>query len=304
MTNKILCAVLFGITFALVVTPADATLKVVTTLSTFADIVSTIGGEQVEVSSIAAPKFNPHFIEVRPSDVLKVKRADLFAHAGLDLEPWKPALLDAAGNPAMKPGGDGDINMSHGVRMLNVPDRNVTRAEGDIHLFGNPHYWLSPNNGLIMARTVARRLSEYDPGHTDVYAANLANFESELRTKIPVWKSRVSSHAGQEIVAYHDQWPYLVDFLELRVEHFLESKPGIPPGPKHLLTLANHIKTNGIPVIIMSAMFPSRGGKTLAKRSGAELVILAQAVGEVKEATDYISLIEYNVTALVTALER
>jgi len=157
-----------------------APLKVVTTLSTFADLVKNIGGEHVEVSYVASPKFNPHFIEPKPSDVLKVKRADLFVHAGLDLELWRWPLVEAAGNREVMPGGSRELDLSRGVILLEVPDRSLSRSEGDIHLYGNPHYWLDPNNAKTMAESISKKLSEIDPVHASEFEKNLENFDDIL----------------------------------------------------------------------------------------------------------------------------
>lgn len=283
---------------------ATAELKVVATLSTFADLVETIGGDHVEVEAIAPPQFNPHFINPRPSDVLSVKRADVFVHSGLDLElAWREPLLNAAGNPRAIPGGSGEISLADGIRLLNVPEAGVTRAAGDIHLYGNPHYWLAPNNGLIMAKTIARRLSQIDPGHAADYEANLAAFESALQAKVADWRAALAPYAGEELIAYHDQWPYFAAFSGLRIEQFLEPNPGIPPGPKHLAFIESYIQANDVAGIVYASIFPSKPAEALSRRTGVPVRELAQGVGEVKEATDYLALIQFNVDQVVGALE-
>ncbi|MBN4046891.1 metal ABC transporter substrate-binding protein, partial [bacterium AH-315-P07] len=139
------------LSIVLCATASAAPLKVVATLSTFGDLVKQIGGEHVSVSVIAPPTFNPHFIEPKPSDVLRVKKADLYVYSGLDLEVWSDPLLIAAANPKVRAGGAGHLKLSNGVRLLEVPRANVTRAEGDIHAYGNPHFWLAPDNVAQMA---------------------------------------------------------------------------------------------------------------------------------------------------------
>lgn len=288
---------------ALLCGAASAELNVVATLSTFADLVETIGGEHVQVESIAPPQFNPHFIDPRPSDILRVKKADVFVHSGLDLEVWREPLLNAAGNRQAFRGGTGEINLAEGVRLLNAPDPGTTRAAGDIHLYGNPHYWLGPENALIMAGTIAERLSELDPANAPHYRTNLASFESRLNEKMVEWKGALAPHAGKELVAYHDQWPYFAAFAGLRIEQFIEPKPGIPPGPKHLAGLEAYVRDNGVAAIVYASIFPSKPARNVAKKSGVPAVELAQGVGEVEAATDYIALIDYNVGALLSALE-
>ena len=295
---RMLCACLLDVSAA----HAATGLKVVATLSTFGDLIKTIGGDAVTVTSIASPKFNPHFIEPRPSDVLNVKRANVFAHAGLDLEAWRDPLVNAAGNTGIRPGSAGDLDLSRGIPLLEVPSANVSRAEGDIHVFGNPHYWVSPENGRIMAQTIAAKLSEMDPANQAKYEQNLAEFLSRLDPKIAEWKEKAKPLAGMELVGYHKSWPYLMDFLGTKMEQFLEPKPGIPPSPQQVDFLKNYMKANAIKVIVTSSYFSDKASQSLANDTGAKVLLLAQSVGETKEATDYIAMIDYDVNALIDAL--
>lgn len=283
-------------------TAAEEPLRVVATLSTFADLVTQIGGERVEVSYVAPPRFNPHFIEPRPSDVLKVKKADLLVHAGLDLELWRGPLLDAAGNSNLFPSGKGELDLAQGISLLEVPDRPVSRLMGDIHLFGNPHYWLSPDNARVMARAICDRLCALDPAHCPQYRGNLEGFLRRLDERVPRWRSKLAPYAGAELVAYHNEWPYLMEFAGLKLERFLEPKPGIPPGPKHLADLEAHMKGKGIRIIVQPTYFPRSATDALAKRTGAQVVVLAQNVGEVLGTEDYFTWMDYNVQQLVKAL--
>jgi ABC-type Zn uptake system ZnuABC Zn-binding protein ZnuA len=233
---------------------ADASekVRVVATLSTFADLAAAVGGEQVDVSRIASPQFNPHFIEPKPSDVLKVKRADLFIHAGLDLELWRWPLLDAAGNTAVMPGAERELDLSHGIALLEVPTRAMSRAEGDIHLYGNPHYWLDPEHARVMAPAVCDKLCAIDPQHEQAYHARLREFLAALEERIPAWKARMAPFQGRELVAYHNEWPYLMAFAGLRTEQFLEPKPGIPPTPKHVEFLERYLRQHHVPAIVQA----------------------------------------------------
>lgn len=277
-------------------------LKVAATLSTFADLVKTVGGAHVEVSAIASPKFNPHFIEPRPSDVLKVKRADLFVHAGLDLELWRWPLVEAAGNREAMPGGSKELDLSVGINLLEVPDRPLSRAEGDIHIYGNPHYWLHPENAKKMAQTIADKLSELDPSHQADYRRSLDDFLARLETHMLEWRKALSPYHGKELVAYHNSWPYLMHFAKLKLDHFLEPKPGIPPTPKQIGFVERHVAEERIPAIIQEAYFPKGAPEAVAKRTGAKVVMLCQNVGQIPEASDYIAMMEYNVRRLIAAL--
>ncbi len=276
-------------------------LKVVATLSTFADLVKTIGAEHVEVSAIASPKFNPHFIEPKPSDVVKVKRADLFVHAGLDLELWRFPLVDAAGNREVMPGGPRELDLSRGIQLLEVPDHPLSRAEGDIHLYGNPHYWMDPDNAKIMATEIADKLAEVDPAHASDYHRNLEAFLRQLTAKISVWQQRLAPFKGHELIAYHNEWPYLMRFAGLTTRQFLEPKPGIPPTPKQLEFLERYIVEQHIPAVVQATYFPKEAAQVLARRTGVRVVLLAQNVGELPEVSDYLSFMEYNVEQLAKA---
>lgn len=278
-------------------------MRVVATLSTFADLVKQVGGDRVEVLNIASPRFNPHFIEPRPSDVLKVKKAALFVHAGLDLEVWRGPLLDAAGNPRVFPGQPGELDLSRGVSLMEVPDKPVTRLMGDIHLFGNPHYWLDPANARIMAQSVCDKLCAMDPPHCDAYRQRLQQFLGRLNQKSGEWKSALAPYQGRELVGYHNEWPYLMRFAGLTMVQFLEPKPGVPPGPKHLGFLEEHMKQRKIRAIAQATFYPRGPAEALARRTGAKVVILGQNVGEIPGMGDYFSWMDYNVRQLVKALE-
>ena len=283
---------------------AEEPLRVVATLSSFADLASTVGGEHVEVGTVVSPRFNPHFIEPKPSDVRRVKRTVLFIHAGLDLEAWRGPLLDAAGNRRVFPGGEGELDLSRGMTLLEIPDRPLTRAEGDIHLYGNPHYWLDPENARTMAEAICDKLCALDPAHESAYHANLKAFLDRLEAKLPEWRARLAPFKGQELVGYHREWPYLVRFSGLVVEQYLEPKPGIPPTPRQLESLERYMRERGVRVIAQATYSPTQAAESLAKRTGAAVVILCQSVRELPQCGDYIAMMDYNVAQLAGALEQ
>lgn len=277
-------------------------LKVVATLPVFADLVEAIGGEHVNVSSIASPKFDPHFIEPKPSDVVKVKRANLLVHGGLDLELWRGPLLDAAGNRHVFPGAAGELDLSQGIALLEVPTGPASRAQGDIHLYGNPHYWLNPEHARTMARTIADKLGEMDSHHREVYEHNLNEFVQRLDQKIPEWRSSLAPYRGREVIGYHREFMYLMDFAELKMEAFLEPKPGIPPTPQQIQLIERYISQRRIPAIIQASYFPQAAAKTLARKTGTSVILLCQNVRELPECSNYLAMMEYNVNQLVEAL--
>ena len=278
-------------------------LRVVATLSTFADLAKQIGGSRISVSHIASPHFDPHFIEPRPTDVLKVKRADLFIHGGLDLEAWRGPLVNAAGNPKIRPGGSRELDLSIGIPLLEIPTKSLTRADGDVHIYGNPHYWLSPVNAKKIAESIAGKLSEIDPDGAGTYQGNLKSFLGAIDAKIAEWTALVKPHLGKKIVCYHKSWRYLVDFMGLVLEHYIETKPGIAPTPRHLEELLSEIQKEKISVIVQESFYPKRAAEILAQRSGAKVLLLCQNVNELEDCSDYISTIDFDIRALAGALQ-
>mgnify|MGYP005725612385 FL=1 len=277
-------------------------LKIVATTSTFADIASEIGGDHVETTSIAPPRFNVHFIEPRPTDVLRVKRASLFIHAGLDLELWRGPLVDAAGRAAVRPGGERELDLSSVIKLLDVPTGPVSRSEGDIHLFGNPHYWQDPRNGKAIAQGISSKLIEMDPVHKKAYEASLANFISKLELKMSEWTQLRSTFRNTELIAYHNEWVYLTEFLGVEIQYFLEPKPGISPGPKHIEFLRDYIQERNIPGIVQASYYPKKASNSLARDTGASVEVLCQNVSELESCSSYIEMLDFNVHSIAGLL--
>jgi len=280
---------------------AGERLRVVTTLSAYADIAKALGGESLEVTFIAPPRFDPHFIEPRPSDVYVLKKADLFIHSGLDLEVWREPLVDAAARADLRWGGGRQLDLSVGISLLQVPAHQPSRAERDIHVYGNPHYWLDPRNGLIIAEEIAAKLSEIDPGRADIYQNGLQNFSLRLREKIGQWLLRVRPYQGRELVGYHNGWIYFTTFAGVKMDLFLEPKPGIPPSPKHLETVLSYINERKVPAIVQATFDPKSSAERLSAQTGVKIVWLCSNPGETPQCSDYISMFDYNIEQLAEA---
>lgn len=278
-------------------------LKVVATTTTFAEIVRRIGGDRVEVKSIASPKFNIHFIQPRPSDVRKTANADLFVHGGLDLEAWVDPLLQAAGKPALFRGAPRNLDLSEGVRLLKIPDHHHTRAEGDIHLFGNPHYQMSPENARHAAGLIEAKLAELDPSNASAFAARRAEFERQMDAKIAEWKSLCASCVGKEVISFHDDFAYLADFLGLHSEKFLEPKPGVPPSPKHLAELEAYAREKGVRAIVLPSYYERGTADAFARRIGASVVLVGQNAGELPKTDMLEDFYATNVRSIAEALK-
>lgn len=294
---------IFAVVLCSAVSSAAEPLKVVTTLSTFADLVKQVGGDLVEVSSVASAKFNTHFIEARPSDVLKLKRCDLFIHGGLDLEAWRGPLVDAAARGEIRVGGERELDLSKGIQLLEIPNHDVSRSEGDIHLFGNPHYWTDPNNALIIARSIESKLAQMRPDGAAQFQANLDKFAAAINQEMTESLRILAAIKGREVIAYHNEWVYLLKFAGLKGGQFLEPKPGIPPTPKHVEFLTQYIKSNNVLGIIQASYYPTDVSEKLAKDTSVKFALLCQNVNEFEDCDSYQALLKHNTAALIGLMQ-
>ncbi len=291
------------VTFSAVDTHAQKRLNVVTTLTDLADITKYIGGDRVEVLSIATGYQNPHFVDPKPSHILKLLRADLFVTSGLDLTSgWVPPLLSSSRNSDIQPGGSGFVDTSVGVELLNVPT-NTSRDQGDIHIFGNPHYWLDPARGHQIAHNIHAALVAVEPESEAYFTANLVQFDTTLEGKIKEWHTRMEPYEGAKIVAFHDQWPYFETAFGLDIVDFLEPKPGIPPTPSQLTKVMETMKSNEVHVIIISPYYKPDTAALVARQVGAHVVTLAPSVGAFEDVESYFDVFEHNLKVLIEALQ-
>ena len=277
-------------------------LRVVTTTADLAAIARRVGGERVEVETIARGYQDPHYVQARPSYMRRVNRADLLVYTGLQLEiGWLPVLIEGARNPAVVPGASGLLDASRGIEVLEVPAGEVDRTMGDIHPEGNPHYLLDPRNGVLVARLIADRLGQLDPDHAADYAAALAEFEADMARQIEGWELRLRATEDTSLIAFHRTWTYLAAWAGIQIANYIEVKPGIPPGPRHLASLVDQMAAEGIGAIALAHYNPTRSGKSLAERSGARLLILPAAVEAFDDVAEYADLFDRIVSDLETA---
>lgn len=283
--------------------PAVAAIKVVTTLQDFASLADSVGGKRVETFSLSRGYQDPHFVDPKPSLIVKLSRADLLVVAGLDLEVgYLPPLLDQSRNSKIRRGAGGYLDASVGCEILERPAGVVTRAMGDVHPFGNPHYWLDPRNGRVIARAIAAKLSAIDPAGAAEYRANLAAFEAKLTEAEKRWDAMLAPFAGVSVVTYHNSWPNFLKRFRLKAAGYVEPKPGIPPSPSHTVQLINLMRERKVPVILMEPYFDERTPKSVADKTGAALLRFVPSVGGVPQAKDYVSLFDYDVKLLADAL--
>src|SRR5713101_4550123 len=284
--------------------PAFAKVQVVSSLQDFSSIAQSVGGDRVETFALAKGYQDPHFVDAKPSFILKLSRADLLIVAGLELEiGYLPPLIDQARNDKIKPGSRGYLDASIGCDILQRPTTQVTRAMGDVHPYGNPHYWTDPNNGRVIAKSIAAKLSEIDPSGRATYEKNLAAFEARLAEKDKEWLGKMAPYAGTKIVTFHDSWPNFAKHFKLEVAGHVEPKPGIPPSPSHTLEIINLIQAQKIPVILVEPYFDTKTPNCISSKTGAVVVVFYPSVGGKPEIKDYFSLFDYNINAFVDAMK-
>ena len=283
--------------------PAAAAIKVVTTTMDTKSIAEMVGGNKVSVTAIATGYQNPHFVDPKPSYIISLSNADLFVTVGLDLETgWSPQLLASSRNAKIQKGSPGYVDASEGVGLLQVPS-SVNRGEGDIHIYGNPHYWLDPLNGKVIARNIANGLERIDPGNKSFYEANLNAFDAKIDSKLKEWVARMAPYKGSKIIAYHNEWVYFETRFGLQIVDFMEPKPGIPPSPSQLVKVIKEITANKIKVIISSPYFTTSSSDVVAKQTGVKELTMATSVGAFPGIKDYFDLFEYDISQIIPLLK-
>ena len=297
--REMLATALFA---ALMPSFAFAEVRVVTTNPTLADLTRQIGGEQVRVESLMRGPENPHNVIPKPSFVMKLRKADLFLHLGLDAEPWVPNLLRSARQERLLSGGEGNVDTSKGIVLFEVPSRGeLTRALGDIHVYGNTHYVLDPLNGIAIGRTIASALTRVDREHASLFDERARELERDLRALTEKLTQAMEPLAGARVVTYHRTWPYFLKRFNLEKLDEVEPKPGIAPGPRHITRLAEEMKDNGVGLVIVETFSNQRTAQRLADLSKGRTVLLAQEVDAVPGVETYQALFQYNTEALLAA---
>jgi len=276
----------------------QAKINIVASTTDLADIASQIGGEEVTTLSIARGSQDPHYIEVLPSFMFKVRRADVYLKVGMELDQWADQIIAGSRNRKLQV-----IDCSANINPVEVPTGKVDASMGDIHPHGNPHYWLNPENGREVARTIAASLIARDPAHADLFQKNLAEFEASLTTLEAIWDVDYADLRGQSLIYYHNTWPYFNQYFGLTSSAFVEPKPGIMPTPNHLDNLIHLIQGQNISVIAMEPYFSRTAPEFLARKTGVTIVQLAQSVGARKGVDSYQEMLAYNLEAIQRGLQ-
>ncbi len=283
---------------------AASKLNIVTATTDLAALAQEVGGDHIEVESIARGYQDPHFVEAKPSFLLKLRRADLLVVIGLQLEiGWLPPLITQSGNPKIQVSAPGYLDASQFAEILEIPTTAVTRAMGDVHPLGNPHYWLDPQNGLRIARGIQQKLSEMRPDDAAYFEQRFQAFSQRLQQAEQRWDEQMKALRGRKVVTYHRSWPNFAKRFGLDVVGYVEPRPGIPPSPGHTVELIQMMRREKVKVILVEPYFDLKTPNAVARETGAKVVVLMPSVGGEKEITDYFKLFDYDIALLTKAFE-
>lgn len=277
-------------------TTAAAKVKVVTSTTDLASIAKMVGGDAVEVTSIARGTSDPHFVEVLPSYMMRVQKAALYLKLGMDVDRWAAPIIDGSRNGKLLV-----VDCSRNITPMEVPTGKIDASHGDIHPRGNPHYWLDPDNGAVIAGTIAEALARADPTNAGAYRANLEQFKADLAARKARWGESAQALKGMKVVTYHNTWPYFARAFGIEVEAFVEPLPGIEPTPSHTARVIDLMKAENIGVIGVEPYFAKRTPESIARATGATIVDLPPSVGGAPGADDYFSLFDILIERLTSA---
>jgi len=284
--------------------PAGAAVNVMATTEDLADLVRQVGGDRVKVESIARGYQDPHFVEAKPSFILKLAKADLLVAVGRELEiGWLPPLIQQSRNAKVQPGAEGYLDASLTAKVLEIPTGQITRAMGDVHPLGNPHYWLDPGNGRRIAKAITDKLSQMAPADAAYFASRYADFDRRLAEAEKRWDATMAPYKGLKVVTYHRSWANFVDRFSLDVIGYVEPRPGIPPSPGHTIDLIGEMKRQNVKILMVEPYFDLKTPQSIGRETGAKVVVMPPSVGGEKEITDYISLFDYDLNLLVAAIK-
>ncbi len=284
--------------------PVRAAVNVMTATEDLADLTRQVGGDRVKVESIARGYQDPHFVEAKPSFILKLAKADLLVVVGRELEiGWLPPLIQQSRNAKVQVGADGYLDASLTVKILEIPTGQITRAMGDVHPLGNPHYWLDPDNGRRIAKAIADKLARMAPADAPYLASRYADFDRRLGEAEKRWDALMAPYKGLKIVTYHRSWPNFADRFGLDVIGYVEPRPGIPPSPGHTIELIAEMKRQNVKILLVEPYFDLKTPQSIGRETGAKVLVMPPSVGGEKEITDYIQLFDYDLGLLVAAIK-
>src|SRR4026208_648793 len=307
MLIKKLIALVPVVTLLLAPLPAMAQkpLNVIASTEDLASIAREVGGDHITIESIARGYQDPHFVEAKPSFILKLQKADLLIAVGRELEiGWLPPLVLQSRNRKIQPGAEGYLDASTRARILDIPTGQVTRAMGDVHPQGNPHYWLDPENGKIVARSIADKLSQLQAADRAEFEQRTRGFSARVDAAEKRWLAMMAPYKGTKVVTYHRSFPNFAERFGLDVIGYVEPRPGIPPSPQHTLDLINEMKRQNVKLVLVEPYFDLKTPNSIGRATGAEVLVMPPSVGGVKVVTDYFTLFDYDINLLIGALKK
>jgi zinc/manganese transport system substrate-binding protein len=283
---------------------AASKLRIVTATTDLAEFASEVGGDRVEVESIARGYQDPHFVEAKPSFLLKLRHADLLIVVGLQLEiGWLPPLINQCGNPKVQVNAPGYLDASQFAEILEKPTGTVTRAMGDVHPYGNPHYWLDPENGRRIAQGIEQKLAEMRPEDAAYFEQRFQDFSRRVAEAEKRWEAEMQPFRGRKVITYHRSWPNFLKRFGLISAGEIEPRPGIPPSPRHTVEVIQLMRSQNIKVILVEPYFDLKTPNAIARETGGQAVVMLPSVGGEKEVTDYFKLFDYDIDLLTRAFK-
>lgn len=284
------------------VAPLWAAMRVVTTTTDLAALVAAVGGDLVIVDSIVPAGVDPEAFEPHPGDLGKLRQAVLLVRVGLGYDYWLDRIVNQSGEKRLMRGGEAYLDASAGVPLLEIRGQSVVNEGGHAHGVANPHYWLDPENAIIVTAGIAEALVRIAPGQRGAVLANRQRFLSELESRRERWSRTLAPFAGAKLIAYHNSWPYFARRFRLDVTGFVEPRAGVAPSPAHLAQLIAAGRTAQVRAILHEPYEPEDASRFVAQKLGVPLVRLAISVGSLAGTDDYLALFDYNVATLAKAL--
>ena len=296
-------SIVIALLFTLCTTVAEGKkLNVITATTDMAALAQEVGGDHISVESLAKGYQDPHFVEPKPSFLLKLRQADLLIVVGLQLEiGWLPPLITQSGNGRIQVSGTGYLDASQFAEILEKPTGEVTRAMGDVHPLGNPHYWLDPDNGRRIARGIAQKLGELDPPDNFYFQQRFQDFDKRLSAAEQKWESEMAPYHGRKLVTYHNSFPNFAKHFHLNVIGFVEPRPGIPPTPSHTIELIGLMKRENCKVVLVEPYFDLKTPNSIGAATGGKVVVYLPSVGGEKQVTNYFELFDYDIGLITKA---
>jgi zinc/manganese transport system substrate-binding protein len=303
--QKHLALVFTALLLAPTLAGAQGKLNVMTTTEDLASLAREIGGDHITVDSMAKGYQDPHFVEAKPSFIVKLQKADVLICVGRELEiGWLPPLIQQSRNSKIQVGAAGYLDASLAATILEIPNGNITRAMGDVHPLGNPHYWMDPDNGKRIAKEMAAKFTELRAGDAAYFQQQLASFDTRIDAAEQRWVTAMAPYKGTKVVTYHRSFPNFAERFGLDIIGYVEPRPGIPPTPQHTLDLINEMKRQNVKIVLVEPYFDLKTPQAIGRDTGAQVLVMPPSVGGTKDVPDYFKLFDYDINLLIDAIKK